>query len=139
MANVPPKVAHTLMRHSTITLTLDRYSHVGLHDTAGALNKLPPVLGSTTSSESANMHATGTDGQRISERFATHSPRAGDVSGRNTTDSDVILKSDPQMMMGCNPFEMAGLDASGRDQTGPDASSGGGTRTPDTRIMIPLL
>ena len=33
-ANVPPKVAQELMRHSTIVLTMDRYSHVGLHDTA---------------------------------------------------------------------------------------------------------
>jgi hypothetical protein len=34
---------------------------------------------------------------------------------------------------------LEGLDASGRDLTGTVASSGGGTRTPDTRIMIPLL
>jgi integrase len=31
-ANVPPKVAQTLARHSTITLTLDRYTHLGVVD-----------------------------------------------------------------------------------------------------------
>ena len=31
-ANVPPKVAQTLARHSTITLTMDRYAHLGVFD-----------------------------------------------------------------------------------------------------------
>jgi integrase len=31
-ANVPPKVAQTLARHSTITLTMDRYTHLGVID-----------------------------------------------------------------------------------------------------------
>ena len=42
-------------------------------------------------------------------------------------------------MMGCNPLGMAELDGMGRGLTDTVASSGGGTRTPDTRIMIPLL
>lgn len=39
-----PKDAQTLARHITITLTLDRYAHVGLRDQAAALDKftLPP-------------------------------------------------------------------------------------------------
>jgi site-specific recombinase XerD len=32
MANVPPKVAQALARHSTITLTMDRYMHLGMGD-----------------------------------------------------------------------------------------------------------
>ena len=39
--------------------------------------------------------------------------------------------------MGHNPFEVEGLDATGRRLAGTVASSGGGIRTPDTRIMIP--
>ena len=38
---VSPKVAQTLVRHSTITLTMDRYSHLELHDQAAALDVLP--------------------------------------------------------------------------------------------------
>src|SRR5262249_645958 len=64
-ANVPPKVAQALMRHSTITLTMDRYAHVGLYDTAGALDKLPPIPAEYPGPEATAMHATGTDGRPI--------------------------------------------------------------------------
>jgi len=40
-AGVHPKLAQALARHSTITLTLDRYSHIGLLDMQAALNALP--------------------------------------------------------------------------------------------------
>ena len=39
-AGVLPKDAKELARHSTITLTMDRYSHVGIQDTAAAVGKL---------------------------------------------------------------------------------------------------
>ncbi len=40
---VHPKVAQTLARHSTITLTMDYYTHLDVLDLTGALDKLPPV------------------------------------------------------------------------------------------------
>jgi integrase len=40
---VHPKVAQELARHSTITLTMDYYTHLDLLDVAGALEQLPPV------------------------------------------------------------------------------------------------
>ena len=43
-AGVAPKDAQALARHSTITLTMDRYSHVELKDTAAAVARLPVVL-----------------------------------------------------------------------------------------------
>lgn len=42
-ANVPPKVAQTLARHSTITLTMDRYTHLGVMDLVDALERLPAI------------------------------------------------------------------------------------------------
>jgi integrase len=42
-ANVPPKVAQTLARHSTITLTMDRYTHLGVTDLVAALQQLPAL------------------------------------------------------------------------------------------------
>ena len=50
-AGVHPKDAKELARHSTITLTMDRYAHVGLHDSATALAKLnltSPRIGTGT-------------------------------------------------------------------------------------------
>jgi integrase len=38
-ANVPPKVAQTLARHST----MDRYAHLGVVDLVDALKRLPAV------------------------------------------------------------------------------------------------
>jgi integrase len=38
---VHPKVAQILARHSTITLTMDYYTHLGIHDQTAALEKLP--------------------------------------------------------------------------------------------------
>ena len=42
-AGVHPKTAQTLARHSTITLTMDRYSHVYRNDLTAALDALPDL------------------------------------------------------------------------------------------------
>ncbi len=56
---VHPKLAQQLARHSTITLTMDRYSHVGLLDMTSALESLPTI----TAPESQTLRATGTTDQ----------------------------------------------------------------------------
>ena len=53
---VHPKLAQQLARHSTIALTLDRYTHVGLLDMNTALESLPNIV----APESQTMRATGT-------------------------------------------------------------------------------
>ncbi|MBU1984864.1 MAG: tyrosine-type recombinase/integrase [Planctomycetota bacterium] len=55
---VNPKVAQELARHSTITLTMDRYSHTVMGELLAALDVLPDLAG-----ESPPVHdqqATGT-------------------------------------------------------------------------------
>jgi len=47
-SGVHPKMAQSLARHSTITLTLDRYTHVSLCDQAAALANLPDILDNAT-------------------------------------------------------------------------------------------
>ena len=42
---VHPKVAQALARHSTITLTMDYYTHLDVLDVSGALDKLPKISG----------------------------------------------------------------------------------------------
>ncbi len=61
-AGVQPKDAKELARHSTITLTMDRYSHVGVRDTAAALGKLVMPTNTQLHGESTSLRATGTDG-----------------------------------------------------------------------------
>jgi hypothetical protein len=43
-AGVTPKLARSLARHSDINLTMQRYTHVGLHDQAAALEAVPSIL-----------------------------------------------------------------------------------------------
>ena len=66
---VHPKLAQQLARHSTITLTMDRYSHVGLLDMSTALESLPAA----TTPESQPMQATGTTDQHAEDFSCTKS------------------------------------------------------------------
>ena len=56
---VHPKVIQRIMRHSTITLTMDRYTHLFKGDETAALATLPDLSGSP----SGVQRATGTDGE----------------------------------------------------------------------------
>lgn len=56
---VHPKVAQGLARHSTISLTMDRYTHTVIADLASALQVLPTTAGI---GDDAATDATGTDG-----------------------------------------------------------------------------
>ncbi len=73
---VHPKVAQALGRHSTITLTMDRYSHTLVEEQSQALNALPDL----PAARREVAHATGTDNAKagpgvlasclaLSERF----------------------------------------------------------------------
>ena len=58
MAGVHPKVVQTVMRHSTITLTMDTYGHLFPGQEAEAVSRLPDMLGKGP----GGLRATGTDG-----------------------------------------------------------------------------
>ena len=63
-SGVSPKIAQSLARHSTIGLTMDTYTHIGLYDERTALDSLPelPNLTGYKSGESkAKALRTGTD------------------------------------------------------------------------------
>jgi hypothetical protein len=59
---VHPKLAQALARHSTITLTMDRYSHTVLGDQAEALDALPDLA---TETDRQQQKATGTDDHTV--------------------------------------------------------------------------
>ena len=66
-AGVLPKVAQTLARHSTISLTLDCYTHTRLVDLTASVNNLPRVPVEIPEAEAKALRATGTDNQSSSE------------------------------------------------------------------------
>ena len=57
-----PRVAQSLARHSTITLTMDRYSHVNLLNERTAIECLPDMV----VSEQVEVLKTGTDYNSVS-------------------------------------------------------------------------
>jgi integrase len=61
-AGVKPKEAQALARHSTITLTMDRYAHTGLHDVAAAVGTLPSLPRPDGQADQQALRATGTEG-----------------------------------------------------------------------------
>ena len=67
---VHPKTAQTLARHSTITLTMDRYSHTYRGEAAAALNVLPDLSSPTSQTEKM----TGTDGRLMGENPSCQNP-----------------------------------------------------------------
>ena len=66
-AGVHPKIAQTLARHSTITLTMDRYTHVGLYDLSASVNSLPAIPVEISDTEAKVLKATGTENGRGAE------------------------------------------------------------------------
>ncbi len=144
-AGVHPKTAQQLARHSTITLTMDRYTHLSVRDMAGALDELPNVPSSSPNRPETSvqlLRATGTDHDSAADanpkacHFLVQAdgracPPMSETSGNPQAES--IKEERPK------PHENKGLDRSCPPISGESESSGGGTRTPDTRIMIPLL
>ena len=71
-SGVHPKVAQALARHSTITLTMDRYSHTYIGEQSAAVAALPDLAQATAQ----EARATGTDdGAHLAEYLASEGGR----------------------------------------------------------------
>ena len=88
VAGVHPKVIQTVMRHSTIALTLDNYTHPFKADIAAAVSKLPDL--SRSGIQCAR--ATGTDSESARSRGALRGAPGGkswtEVTGRVDSSPD---------------------------------------------------
>ena len=112
---VSPKVAQTLARHSSVTLTMDRYTHLRSEDERHALAALPRL----SPREPATQRATGTDGLALAQR----SPRISPIEG-------------------ASPCTSMHSKEHGTRSEGPGKAVEGGpcwTRTNDQAIMSRLL
>ena len=125
-AGVAPRTAQAAMRHSSLDLTMRVYTDPRLLDVAGALAALPalPTNGSTPETG----RATGTDDARAV------APSVAPNRGRSRQNGSVRDRSD----------ESTGEPGSARTRSKThdsrrNPSSGGRTRTGDTRLMKPVL
>ncbi len=121
-SGIHPKIAQQLARHSTITLTMDRYTHSQDQKILEALDKMPSI----SSAEQA-------------EKFTL--PFTLDIGFCCPETSLPVTEQEQQSVKEetPKPINVEDLGVVCLDVSSYDTSSGGGIRTPDTRIMIPLL
>ncbi|GAB4160421.1 MAG: hypothetical protein Tsb009_37740 [Planctomycetaceae bacterium] len=132
-AGVAPKTAQTLARHSDINLTMGVYSHVELADQAAALNSVASQ-NMTPDVRNSEPNARG-DEEWLALRLALKS----DISCPESSDAVPSTSQGSGESKMPKPLDERDLGTDCHALTVNVRSSGGGTRTPDTRIMIPLL
>ena len=144
VSGVHPKVAQTIMRHSTPELTLNRYSHVGLRDQRQALEGLPSMKPDTMEQEAGS--ATGTD-NLAADRSAAHLQRA-ERPTEQCLSSYAMTKGTGESEDGKNkdvPNPLKKRTVSSKCQhlstpaKGEKSTTPGGIRTHDLRFRKPLL
>ena len=131
MAGVHPKIVQTVMRHSSITLTMDTYGHLFPGQEADAVAKLHALMAKRPPGSEAVC------GTPMSNGASAQAQRAGrEMSQAGGTECDAGTNPKVQRE---TPKHREDAGLGGVVLRGDASSSGGGTRTPDTRIMIPLL
>ena len=130
MSRAPVKVIQSLARHSTPTLTLGVYAHVGLSDQTAALSALPPV--GSPGTEAATLAATGTDGPTDRPTLALPLPYPGGGTTRNRAETRDRSPADSGADRPTREPSKGGQEAKNKPREEPEASGGGGIRTPGT-------
>ena len=111
------KVMQRLARHSTVELTIGRYTHAGLFDLSAAVNKLPalPMVDPRPQDERQLFQATGTNDNRsvlVARMVARATEKTGlalmtaDESGDAETGCDRNAKR-PENQGVCEPLRTA--------------------------------
>ncbi len=160
-AGVHPKVAQQLARHSSITLTMDRYSHTVLGDLSEALAMLPGIAAVCV--DSTQQRATGTDCAAVNEKREAPEhqneipelPRASaekggrflsrtlsqDSCGESRRLTECVGEKSPtdEGQAVAKPNKTKGLGGSSRPMSSSVATAADRTRTDDLRFTKPLL
>ena len=133
MTGAHPKVVQQVMRHQSITLTMDTYGHLFPGQEADAVERMRQMLVDHQSSPEA-LRATGTDNraQQLAQQLGRETRRPAAKRCERESEGNVQKKTP-------KPLCIAELGEEVQASATDCESSGGGTRTPDTRIMIPLL
>jgi integrase len=127
-AGVHPKTAQSLARHSTIALTMDRYTHLYEGNLMAALNKLPDL----SPTHRQILAATGTYAHPAQNRV---SPDLSVGGGRAAISMDSGGLNQPTIAQAETPDKSANY----RDLQGFSLSEGDGARTRNHRIDSPVL
>ena len=136
MQGTHPIVVQEAMRHQSITLTMDTYGHLFPGQEYEAVMRLGGLLDGPES-QFQTLRATGTDDQvSISVIQAQQSGRENVPLAAKPCES---TGKQEQQRKTPKPLNDQGLSDKCPVISTDAESSSGGIRTPDTRIMIPLL
>ncbi len=129
-AGVQPKIAQALARHSTITLTMDRYAHVEAADTRAALETLPEL-------RTADNGSTERPGDVSACQWICQCPRGseGPEQSRRVRPGS-LTKAESRSR---KPLNSSGLDTKRPPQSARVLSEADGNRTRNHRIDSPVL
>ena len=138
---VHPKAIQAFMRHSTVTLTMDRYTHVGIRDQGAVLEALPKAESDNPTRQVAQAKATGTYDLSPSHASGAlhYAQQSGGISGHAKTSADMQSKENVRRGKLRKPLPIAALDISEHDQSPPVNNAPGRTRTCDLRFRKPPL
>ena len=138
MAGEHPKTIQTVMRHSAITLTMDTYGHLFPGQESAAVGRLQSIMADQPETERHTLRATGTDHHTAEKalRICQQSGRERVPVGAKPCDGKNQGRHPQERPQ---PLQIGGLSDGLPDVATGCESSSEGIRTPDTRIMIPLL
>ena len=130
-SGVSPQLAQSIARHSDVNLTLGVYTHIQLGEQANAIEALSAPPQFRNSLDRSLSICSNSVVQNVDQTFG------GGCHQVNAADSEPLEPTGS--LNSHNPMPDKNLDTACQCLAGGDRNSGGGIRTPDTRIMIPLL
>ena len=134
-AGVSPKDAKELARHSSITLTMDRYAHVTLRDTALAIARLVLPTDEENPSVCCNLRATGTTGG-VDSGAAPGAAAGGQRRGTGTTPGE-IRGYIPAEGINTKRLDLKGVEDSREEPRAEEESTPNRSRTCNLRFRRP--
>ncbi len=137
-AGVHPKVAQSVARHSDVNLTMGIYSHVEIAKQSDAINALPAPPTVPPANGAAEL-VSACPSNPISKTVDQIVDQTSDFACLSASEAVAGCPNEPSDERKQKPLPENKLVVLCQGLSPCDASSGGGTRTPDTRIMIPML
>ncbi len=144
-SGIHPKLAQSLARHSTITLTMDRYSHTELAEQAQALAALPDIAATLkagiTCEPAIASEGTGTtaeEGYRASEAAKSVVPNVVPKPCISMHSDAVCCNEIDALRMRADQSEVVDPARDSSNLQLPSIKATRGTRTRDLRFTKPL-
>ena len=136
-SGVNVRVAQSLARHSTVTLTMDRYSHVTSYNERAAIDALPDLTGTPDDKEACQQVElkTGTDNlpitpKKTDTKTAHKTAQIAYFDNQSMSEVVNIVNENDEIRENCKPFDSNKIGTDKQPLSVPFSNGGGGIRTP---------